>query len=553
MSYYLTVTGNTITGTASEHTRVCIMNEYKDVDSLGTVTISGNTFEHANILLDCIDTTASDVYASNTFGECSWVLVTTFSHVSTSITDDDKVVTFYASTDLGYWELTSTEGISEADLAYIQGLIAAANEDGSTTLTIDMSELDLTGSSLSGYLSGGVKYLKTILNWVTTTTLEVTKVWDDEDDADGLRPDSVTVALYADGEDTGLTVTLSEDNEWTATFDSWSDDYVGLPIHSSDGTTNYTYSVVEEAVAVYEASCSGVTGSNEEGWAVTVTNTHVYVTVDVTVSKVWDDGDDEDGIRPDSVTVALYADGEDTGKTVELSDENGWTDTFEKLAAYAYDDDGEPYKVTYSVEEVAVDGYDASLTGVSFSLGTLAVEITNTHEATEDEPVTVTISVEKAWDDDDDADGLRPESVTIELYADGVATGETVVLSEANGWLDAFSDLDAYDEDGEAIAYSISEVDVPDGYVATYSAFSGSIEEGYSITVTNTHEVTVEEEEEPEEEATEEESEVTAEEESDEETLAATGDTTAFAAASIVGMGALALAAGLASRRRKRG
>ena len=547
VSYYLTITGNTFTGTAAEHTRVCIMNEYKDVDSLGTVTISGNTFEHANILLDCIDTTADEVYKNNTFGECSWVLVTSFSHVSTSITDSDKVVTFYASTDLGYWELTSTDGISTDDLAYLQGLIAEANKNGSTTLTIDMGELDLTGSSLSGYLSGGVKHLKKVLNWVTTTTLEVTKVWDDEDDADGIRPDSVTVELCQNGEATGFTATLSEDSKWTATFDSWSEDYKGLPVHSEDGTTDYTYSVVETAVAGYETSYSDVTGSNEDGWAVTVTNTHEYVTVDVTVSKVWDDDDDADELRPDSVTVELYADGEATGLTVELSEDNGWTATFEGLAAYSYDDDCNATEVAYTVEEVAVEGYSASLTGVSFSLGTLSVEITNTHEVTVDEPVTVSIAVEKEWDDDGDAEGLRPESVTIELYADGVATGETVVLSEANGWCDAFTGLDAYDEGGEEIAYAIAEVDVPDGYAVSYSDFSGSVDEGgYSITVTNALVEEAEEEATTETETTEETTEEEAAEVPD------TGDATTmtWAAAAVAGLAAVAGA--LALRRRAR-
>ena len=378
VSYYLTITGNTIKGTASAHTRVCIMNEYKTVNSLGTVTISGNTFEHANILLDCIDTTADEIYASNTIGECSWVMVTTFSHESASITDDDKVVTFTASTEFGYWELTSIEGISTADLAYIEELISEANASGATTLTIDMGELDLTGSSLSGYLSGGVKYLKTVLNWVSTTSVTVTKTWDDSDDADGIRPESVSVELYQNGEATGLIATLSEDNDWTATFDSWSEDYKGLPVHDEDGTTDYTYTVVETAVTGYETDYSDVTGSNEDGWSVTVTNTHEYVTVDVTVSKVWDDSDDADGLRPDSVTVELYADGEAIGLTVELSEENGWSASFEDLPAYSYDEDGNATEIAYTVAEAEVDGYESAVTG-SASEGYV---VTNIHEVT---------------------------------------------------------------------------------------------------------------------------------------------------------------------------
>ena len=429
---YLTVTGNKIYGTASSHTRVCIMNEYKDNDSLGTVTISGNTFEHANILLDCINTSADAIYSANDIDECSWVLVTNFGHKTESITDDDKVVIFCASTDLGYWELTSEEGISEADLAYIKNLISTANKNGETTLTIDMTKLDLTGSSLSGYLSGGVKHLKKVLNWVTTTKVTVTKEWDDEDDADGIRPDSVTVELYQNGEATGKTLTLSEDNDWTATFDSWSEDYKGLPIHSEDGSTDYTYSVVETAISCYDTTYSDVTGSNEDGWAVTVTNTHEYVTVDVTVSKIWDDEDDADGIRPDSVTVELYADGEATGKTVTLSEENDWTATFEGLAAYSYDADCNASEISYSVAETEVEGYSSELTSVSFSLGTLSVTITNTLEETEKEPEPETEeeTTEEETEEETTEEQTTEEETTEEVTAEEETTEEETTQTE---------------------------------------------------------------------------------------------------------------------------
>ena len=263
-SAYLTVTGNTIKGTASVHTRVCIMNEYSGRDSLGTVTISGNTFEHANILLDCIDTTASAIYENNTVGECSWVMVTAMGHGTVS--DDAKEVAFVASTTSGYWELISEDGISEDDLSYIKELIATANENDSTTLTIDMTELNLEGSSLKGYLSGGVKYLKTVVNWVSTTSVTVTKIWDDSDDADELRPESVTVALYADDAATGETITLSEKNNWSTSF-------TGLDIHDSEGNT-IAYSIIETAVDGYATAYSNLTGNAVSGYAITITNTH---------------------------------------------------------------------------------------------------------------------------------------------------------------------------------------------------------------------------------------------------------------------------------------
>ena len=57
------------------------------------------------------------------------------------------------------------------------------------------------------------------------------------------------------------------------------------------------------------------------------------------------------------------------------------------------------------------------------------------------------LTVEKEWDDQDDADGLRPESIEVALYADGASTGESITLSDDNNWTASFEDLYAHDLD----------------------------------------------------------------------------------------------------------
>ncbi len=74
---------------------------------------------------------------------------------------------------------------------------------------------------------------------------------------------------------------------------------------------------------------------------------------DLSVSKTWNDGDASD--RPDQITVHLYADGVDTGKTVTLDKEHNWTTSFKDLDVYK---DGK--KISYSVVEDVPDGYSAS-------------------------------------------------------------------------------------------------------------------------------------------------------------------------------------------------
>ncbi len=107
------------------------------------------------------------------------------------------------------------------------------------------------------------------------------------------------------------------------------------------------YTVTEDAVEGYTATVAGFD----------ITNTHVPGTVDVTVSKTWNDGNDKDGIRPASVTAQLYADGVAQGGAVELSSANGWTSTWTGLAEYQGG-----HKVSYTVEEASVpDGYTSSV------------------------------------------------------------------------------------------------------------------------------------------------------------------------------------------------
>lgn len=90
--------------------------------------------------------------------------------------------------------------------------------------------------------------------------MEVTGQWEDEDNKDGTRPGSVMVTLYANGCETGRTITLSEENDWTGTFDE-------LPVYR-DGVRQ-SYQVVESRLKGYTGLISG---SDREGY--TITNEH---------------------------------------------------------------------------------------------------------------------------------------------------------------------------------------------------------------------------------------------------------------------------------------
>lgn len=120
----------------------------------------------------------------------------------------------------------------------------------------------------------------------------------------------------------------------------------------------------------YEEGVEVLTGYQE--YQFTAVNRKVS-TVNVAVKKIWEDASDQDGLRPDAITLHLVADGEDTGKTLTLNEENGWSGTFTQLAEYA---NGE--KIAYTVKEDAVTGYTSETSGDAVK----GYVITNTHTPT---------------------------------------------------------------------------------------------------------------------------------------------------------------------------
>ena len=276
----------------------------------------------------------------------------------------------------------------------------------------------------------------TITNKRTPETTEVTvkKVWDDAKNQDGLRPTTITVHILANGEKV-QTATLSGEGE------TWSHTFTNLPVYKNGQKIIYT--VTEDKVANYTATIDGTT----------ITNTYKPGKTSLTVTKKWDDAENQDGLRPKKIKVQLYADGQALGKEVELSEEDKWTYTFSDL-----DEKKDGKSVQYTVKETEVpEGYTQTVEENDPG----QVVIRNTHT-----PSKTTVQVTKKWDDSDNKDGIRPKNVKVQLYADGQKTGAVIELSEENKWTYTFSDLDEK-INGKAINYTVEEVDVPEGYKVT--------------------------------------------------------------------------------------
>ena len=178
------------------------------------------------------------------------------------------------------------------------------------------------------------------------------------------------------------------------------------------------------------------------GMIITFTNTPestVPGQTSVFVTKNWEDNNNQDGIRPDAITVKLLANGVDTGKTLTLSADNNWMGSFTGL-----EESENGVKVQYTVAEVAVEGYDTVITG-SAETGFI---ITNRHTPDPGQPdPTPSLTIVKKWVNDDPS--IRPDSVTFIIYKDGEYYDEKTLTDRFFG-----------DDDTWRISYNIEEREV---------------------------------------------------------------------------------------------
>lgn len=286
---------------------------------------------------------------------------------------------------------------------------------------------------------------------------KVTKVWNDANNQDGKRPESVTVQLYKKVGDAdpvaveGKKLTLTAKDKTDA--NTWVASFTNLPQYEAG--KEITYSIDEVDVpAGYKASVTGQV----------VTNTHDVETVVLSGTKVWKDNNNQDGKRTTSVKVQIL-NGDKVVQEIEVSEKTGWKFESKKLPKY---ENGKEIK--YTVKETAMTEYKATITTDKDGKYT----ITNEHT-----PEKTAVKGHKIWKDEDNKDGIRPASITVKLLADGKETGQTATVSETSGWTYEFTGLDRYQE-GKEIAYTVEEVNVPDGYTASV--------EGYNITNTHTPE-----------------------------------------------------------------
>ena len=335
------------------------------------------------------------------------------------------------------------------------------------------------------------------------TDINVEKIWEDNNNKDGKRPDKATVKLLANGADTGKELALTKDNNWKGTF-------TNLDEYKNDEKIVYTVKETDEkdgSITIGDNKYQVTYGGTEEdGFKITnkLEETSSPLTpitpskTDIKVEKVWQNKDGKVIEAPvDKIEVELYRDGKATGEKKELTKDNKWTAEFKDLDVVEKLDSKKAYE--YTVKEVGEkDGkitigdkkYQVSYDGNEEK----GLTIKNKLEEKSDPwtPITPSkedIKVEKVWQNKNGKVIEAPvDKIEVELYRDGKATGEKKELTKDNKWTAEFKDLDVVEslDSKNYYKYTVKEVGEDTGSIKIngnwYKVnYSGSVEDGYTI------------------------------------------------------------------------
>ncbi len=338
------------------------------------------------------------------------------------------------------------------------------NSNG-TTITYTVQEKEINTNDLKFYQSehsestdnnGNKTYNFTnkFQKPIDKKKVTVTKIWQDNSDAAQKRPTSVTLQLNNQNvELTSNDAVLNDGNTWSTEMT--------VDVYNDNGE-EIEYTATESVVPQwYEKAEQGTTVKN-------TFKAPTDIKYDITLTKIWDDNNNEANKRPTSVKFDLYkidVDGNEVlvVENIELTgnlEAEQWTIP-ENVQKY----DEKANEIKYFVKEEAT----GSIFYINTDTDTTDLTVTNKFEVPEDKAV---VSVKKVWNDNNNL--TKREAITIRVtgngeYEDIVLTSENANATNGNVWEknNIKTDLLKYDNLGNEVKYTFDEVNIPDGYIRT--------------------------------------------------------------------------------------
>lgn len=241
--------------------------------------------------------------------------------------------------------------------------------------------------------------------WGADATTTVSVVWNDGDDADGLRENTLKLNYQIEGLAETNTAIVEESAQWSTMLSG--------TVNSESLTVSFKQINATEAKPHGDPDNGysyAITGDADSGFIITMTHTP-QKTVTAAGAVTWDDNGDVREVRPDSVTLKLIKNGDKDNPilTTQVTEADGWTYNFGTFPEYIKAEDGMYRRDVYTVIEDSINCYTPTYDDF---------DVTNVYIA----PDTTQLIVEINWKDAYNACGERPESVTLHLY-----DGETEV------------------------------------------------------------------------------------------------------------------------------
>ncbi|MDO4283063.1 MAG: Cna B-type domain-containing protein, partial [Clostridia bacterium] len=282
-----------------------------------------------------------------------------------------------------------------------------------------------------------------------TTSVEIIKNWM------GMEPSSYEVPSITLQVKDGKKVVAEHD---VTSADNWRYTFTNLPKYREDGTEiHYTVGEAEEFIELADGYYSldrieGNTIYNGFTFKVSGGTKDDYITI----TKKWNDNNNELGLRPESVVVRLtgiaaFSGTVELNERIELSEKNDWSYTFCNRGVLR------DIPVNYTVEEESTNtSYECNVSGGQTGYNDIwSFEITNTLNVPKIE--TTSVEVIKDWM------GRKPSIDDVPSITLQVKDGETVVaehkVTSADNWRYTFTDLPKYRADGTEINYTVGEVE----------------------------------------------------------------------------------------------
>ena len=305
-----------------------------------------------------------------------------------------------------------------------------------------------------------------------TTTVTVNKVWNDSNNVNQKRPESIKIQVK-NGESIVKEQVINVEDANNGDVNNWTYTFTDLPKYDNNGQ-EFVYTVSEVEVNTDDLKFytnDGITGDMTTGYTITNTFTVPDERIELTVNKVWEDNDTQANRRPETIIInvkAENADNNDPGAvidTYELNTESETSHTFIDLPKY----NSQGNEIQYTIEEQEKNLGDLHFyttvveTMENTGKNTKEVTITNTFEKPDD---TTEVMVTKVWNDNNDEAEKRPESINLQLKNGNATVKEqevnvsNAVSGDTNTWQYTFKDVEKYNEDGQEIVYTVDETEV---------------------------------------------------------------------------------------------